>query len=138
MLSLRSGESGPRGSVVATVDSTGTAPAQPGMTSDAEVLDAFLEEGVPVINLRAELADAGGCGLVQRDLQEVGLGYVKVGQQATTLSGGEAQRVKLAKELSRRATGNTIYIRTKKTPVMSRMAIMKRATTRTIPRSSAP
>uniref|UniRef100_UPI00286CF87C ATP-binding cassette domain-containing protein n=1 Tax=Sphingomonas sp. TaxID=28214 RepID=UPI00286CF87C len=43
-------------------------------------------------------------------LQEVGLGYVKVGQQATTLSGGEAQRVKLAKELSRRATGQTLYI----------------------------
>src|SRR3546814_1366529 len=43
-------------------------------------------------------------------LAEVGLGYVKVGQQATTLSGGEAQRVKLAKELSRRATGNTLYI----------------------------
>ena len=43
-------------------------------------------------------------------LAEVGLGYVKVGQQATTLSGGEAQRVKLAKELSRRATGQTLYI----------------------------
>jgi excinuclease ABC subunit A len=43
-------------------------------------------------------------------LNEVGLGYVKVGQQATTLSGGEAQRVKLAKELSRRATGQTLYI----------------------------
>ncbi|MDB5693565.1 MAG: uvrA, partial [Alphaproteobacteria bacterium] len=43
-------------------------------------------------------------------LEEVGLGYVKVGQQATTLSGGEAQRVKLAKELSRRATGQTLYI----------------------------
>ncbi len=43
-------------------------------------------------------------------LSEVGLGYVKVGQQATTLSGGEAQRVKLAKELSRRATGQTLYI----------------------------
>ena len=43
-------------------------------------------------------------------LAEVGLGYIKVGQQATTLSGGEAQRVKLSKELSRRATGNTLYI----------------------------
>jgi excinuclease ABC subunit A len=45
-----------------------------------------------------------------KGLQEVGLGYIKLGQQATTLSGGEAQRVKLAKELSRRATGQTIYI----------------------------
>ena len=43
-------------------------------------------------------------------LNRVGLGYIHVGQQATTLSGGEAQRVKLAKELSRRATGKTIYI----------------------------
>jgi excinuclease ABC subunit A len=43
-------------------------------------------------------------------LQEVGLGYVKIGQPATTLSGGEAQRVKLAKELSRRATGRTLYV----------------------------
>jgi excinuclease ABC subunit A len=43
-------------------------------------------------------------------LQRVGLGYIHVGQQATTLSGGEAQRVKLAKELSRRATGRTMYI----------------------------
>jgi excinuclease ABC subunit A len=45
-----------------------------------------------------------------RMLQEVGLGYNKVGQSATTLSGGEAQRVKLSKELSRRATGKTLYI----------------------------
>jgi excinuclease ABC subunit A len=43
-------------------------------------------------------------------LQQVGLGYIHVGQQATTLSGGEAQRVKLAKELCKRATGRTLYI----------------------------
>jgi excinuclease ABC subunit A len=45
-----------------------------------------------------------------KTLDEVGLGYIKLGQSATTLSGGEAQRVKLAKELAKRATGRTIYI----------------------------
>jgi excinuclease ABC subunit A len=43
-------------------------------------------------------------------LQQVGLGYIALGQQATTLSGGEAQRIKLSKELARRATGRTLYI----------------------------
>ncbi|TIO46017.1 MAG: ATP-binding cassette domain-containing protein, partial [Mesorhizobium sp.] len=43
-------------------------------------------------------------------LKQVGLGYIHIGQQATTLSGGEAQRIKLAKELSRKATGKTLYI----------------------------
>jgi excinuclease ABC subunit A len=47
---------------------------------------------------------------VLETLRQVGLGYIHVGQQATTLSGGEAQRVKLAKELCRRATGRTLYI----------------------------
>ena len=45
-----------------------------------------------------------------KTLQEVGLGYIRIGQPATTLSGGEAQRVKLSTELSKRSTGNTIYI----------------------------
>ncbi|MEG1822294.1 MAG: ATP-binding cassette domain-containing protein, partial [Clostridiales bacterium] len=45
-----------------------------------------------------------------KTLQDVGLGYIKMGQSATTLSGGEAQRVKLATELSKRGTGSTIYI----------------------------
>jgi excinuclease ABC subunit A len=45
-----------------------------------------------------------------KTLQDVGLGYVRVGQSATTLSGGEAQRVKLSRELSRRATGKTLYV----------------------------
>ena len=72
--------------------------------SIADVLDMTVEDAqeffraVPSIR---EKMDA---------LVEVGLGYIKVGQQATTLSGGEAQRVKLSKELSRRATGKTLYI----------------------------
>ncbi len=72
--------------------------------SIADVLDMTVEDAynffsaVPAIASRMET------------LNRVGLGYIKVGQQATTLSGGEAQRVKLAKELSKRATGRTLYI----------------------------
>jgi len=72
--------------------------------SIADVLEMTVEEGagffasVPAIREKLDT------------LVKVGLGYVKVGQQATTLSGGEAQRVKLAKELSRKATGRTLYI----------------------------
>jgi len=72
--------------------------------SIAEVLDMDVEEA---------LAFFGNVPKVQRILQtlaDVGLGYVKLGQSATTLSGGEAQRVKLAKELARVATGDTVYI----------------------------
>ena len=72
--------------------------------SIADVLEMTVEEGldyfkaVPAIREKLET------------MLRVGLGYVRIGQQATTLSGGEAQRVKLSKELSRRATGRTIYI----------------------------
>ena len=72
--------------------------------SISDVLDMTVEEGAnffqAIPSIRDKLAT----------LQRVGLGYIKVGQPATTLSGGEAQRVKLAKELSRRATGKTLYI----------------------------
>ena len=71
--------------------------------SIADVLDMTVEDGASFF--MAVPACATRC-----DLQRVGLGYIKVGQQATTLSGGEAQRVKLAKELSKRATGRTLYI----------------------------
>lgn len=69
-----------------------------------DVLEMTVEEGVKFFENMPK---------IQRKLQtlyEVGLGYVKIGQPATTLSGGEAQRVKLATELSKRATGKTIYI----------------------------
>ena len=69
-----------------------------------EVLEMTVEEGVEFFS---------NIPKIQRKLQtlyEVGLGYVKIGQPATTLSGGEAQRVKLATELSKRSTGKTIYI----------------------------
>jgi excinuclease ABC subunit A len=72
--------------------------------SIADVLDLTVEEGVAEFSAVPSIRDK----LVM--LQKVGLGYVKIGQPATTLSGGEAQRVKLAKELSRRATGRTVYI----------------------------
>jgi excinuclease ABC subunit A len=72
--------------------------------SIADVLDMTCEDAVEFFRAVPGIRDKMAM------LVEVGLGYVKVGQQATTLSGGEAQRVKLAKELSRRATGNTLYI----------------------------
>ncbi|MFN3725711.1 MAG: excinuclease ABC subunit UvrA [Allosphingosinicella sp.] len=72
--------------------------------SIADVLDMTVEDAVEFFKAVPPIRDK------MRMLEEVGLGYIKVGQQATTLSGGEAQRVKLAKELSRRATGQTLYI----------------------------
>lgn len=72
--------------------------------SIADILDMTIEEGVEFFIRVPSIHNK----LIM--LEKVGLGYVKIGQQATTLSGGEAQRVKLAKELSRRATGNTLYI----------------------------
>jgi len=72
--------------------------------SIADVLDMTVDEGLEYF--KAVPAIRGKLDTLQR----VGLGYVHLGQQATTLSGGEAQRVKLAKELSRRATGKTVYI----------------------------
>jgi excinuclease ABC subunit A len=72
--------------------------------SIADVLDMTVEDAAEFFKAVPPIRDK------MRMLEEVGLGYIKVGQQATTLSGGEAQRVKLAKELSRRATGQTLYI----------------------------
>ena len=72
--------------------------------SIADVLDMTVEEGVGYFNAVPSIRDK------LETMLRVGLGYVRIGQQATTLSGGEAQRVKLSKELSRRATGKTIYI----------------------------
>ena len=69
-----------------------------------EVLEMTVDEGVEFF---------GNIPKIKRKLetlQEVGLGYIKLGQSSTTLSGGEAQRVKLATELSKRSTGKTIYI----------------------------
>jgi excinuclease ABC subunit A len=72
--------------------------------SIAEVLDMTVEEAASFFSVVPSIRDK------METLARVGLGYVKVGQSATTLSGGEAQRVKLSKELSRRATGRTLYI----------------------------
>jgi excinuclease ABC subunit A len=72
--------------------------------SIADVLDMTVEEGVQFFAAVPSIRDK------LETLHRVGLGYIKIGQQATTLSGGEAQRIKLAKELSKRATGRTLYI----------------------------
>ncbi|AKH41189.1 excinuclease ABC subunit A [Altererythrobacter atlanticus] len=72
--------------------------------SIADVLDMTIEDAEEFFKAVPPIRDK------MHMLCEVGLGYVKVGQQATTLSGGEAQRVKLAKELSKRSTGQTLYI----------------------------
>ena len=72
--------------------------------SIADVLDMTVEEAADLFKAVPSIRDK------LETLKRVGLGYIHVGQQATTLSGGEAQRVKLSKELSRRATGRTLYI----------------------------
>ena len=72
--------------------------------SISDVLDMTVDEAVEFFSAVPSIRDK------MLTLQRVGLGYVKVGQQATTLSGGEAQRVKLSKELSKRATGRTLYV----------------------------
>ena len=72
--------------------------------SIADILDMTVEEGVEFFSAVPSIRDK------LEMLHRVGLGYIKIGQQANTLSGGEAQRIKLSKELSRRATGKTLYI----------------------------
>jgi excinuclease ABC subunit A len=72
--------------------------------SIADVLDLTVDQAVPLLENFPAIANK------LRTLQDVGLGYIELGQSATTLSGGEAQRVKLAKELSKRGTGRTLYI----------------------------
>ncbi|HEX4573395.1 MAG TPA: excinuclease ABC subunit UvrA [Dongiaceae bacterium] len=72
--------------------------------SIADVLDMTVDEGITFFKAVPAIRDK------LQMLQEVGLGYIHIGQPATTLSGGEAQRVKLSRELSRRATGRTLYI----------------------------
>jgi len=72
--------------------------------SIADLLDTTVEEAAPLLENIPQINQK------LQTLLDVGLGYIKLGQSATTLSGGEAQRIKLAKELSKRATGRTIYI----------------------------
>ena len=72
--------------------------------SIADVLDLTVDQALPLLENFPPIANK------LRTLQDVGLGYIELGQSATTLSGGEAQRVKLSKELSRRGTGRTLYI----------------------------
>jgi excinuclease ABC subunit A len=72
--------------------------------SIAEVLDLTVDQALPLLENFPAIANK------LRTLQDVGLGYIELGQSATTLSGGEAQRVKLSRELSRRGTGRTLYI----------------------------
>ncbi|MDP2059350.1 MAG: excinuclease ABC subunit UvrA, partial [Flavobacteriaceae bacterium] len=70
----------------------------------SDILDMTVDEAMDFFHAQTNIREK------LKTLQEVGLGYIHVGQQATTLSGGEAQRIKLAKELSRRSTGKTLYI----------------------------
>ena len=72
--------------------------------SICDVLEMTCEEGAEFFSEIPKIADR------LRTMCEVGLGYIKIGQSSTTLSGGEAQRVKLATELSKRSTGRTFYI----------------------------
>jgi excinuclease ABC subunit A len=72
--------------------------------SIADLLDTTVEEALPLLENIPQIKSK------IQTLIDVGLGYIKLGQSATTLSGGEAQRIKLAKELSKRATGRTLYI----------------------------
>jgi excinuclease ABC subunit A len=72
--------------------------------SIADVLDLTVDQALPLLENFPAIANK------LRTLQDVGLGYIELGQSATTLSGGEAQRVKLSKELSKRGTGRTLYI----------------------------
>lgn len=72
--------------------------------SIAELLDTTIEDALPILENIPQIKQK------LQTLLDVGLGYIKLGQSATTLSGGEAQRIKLAKELSKRQTGKTVYI----------------------------